>query len=90
MVFTMIPGTASTYSVDIEGLSGSFVVQELATVSAEEKKMAMPAPAAVTPALAPSPEPTPSRQINWWAIAGIFIVIAVAGYFIFFIRKKMK
>ena len=87
----MIPDTASTYSVDIEGLSGSFVVEELVIVSAEENKTAMPAPAAVTPALAPSPEPEPTPwQIKWWAIIGIFIVIAVAGYFIFFIRKKKE
>jgi LPXTG-motif cell wall-anchored protein len=52
----------------------------------------MPAPA-VTPALEPGtgPKPVPTSRINWWIIAGIFIIIAIAGLAsYYFIRKKRK
>ena len=88
-LFTIKLLTYLTCSVEIEGLSGSFTVVEPATVSAGEEVTIAPAPAAI-PALAPSPEPEPAPSpCWWWAIAGI-LVIATAGYDLFFIRKKKK
>ncbi len=92
IAFTTSEGTAGTYSVNIDGLFGSFVVKEEAPVPAEEEKIIMPSPA-VTPTLEPSPAPesVPSPQINWWTIVGIIIGIVIAGLAsFFFIRKRKK
>jgi len=92
VVFTMGPDTAGTYSVDIDGLSGSFAVKELVPAPAEEEKTAMPAPA-VAPAQEPGPAPeqAPMLPISGWTISGIIAAIAVVGLAsYFFIRKRRE
>jgi hypothetical protein len=87
-VFVIIPDAAGTYSVDIDGLSDSFVVIEIAPAPAEEEKMTVPAPA-VEPGT--EPEPVPTSRINWWLIAGIFIIIVFVSFAsYYFIRKRQK
>ncbi|HEY50543.1 MAG TPA: DUF4366 domain-containing protein, partial [Dehalococcoidia bacterium] len=88
VVFTKAQDRAGTYSVDIEGLSGSFVVTEIAPATAKEETAAMPAPA-----LEPGPasEPVPTQPSNLWMIVGIVAGIALAGLVsYYFIKKKRK
>jgi len=92
VVFAVIPDTAGTYSVDIDGLPGSFVVIEITPAPAEEEKMTAPAPA-VTPTMEPGPAPeqVPKPKVNLWTIVGIIVVTAIAGLAsYYFIKKKRK
>ena len=59
VTFTTSQDVAKTYSVDVYGLSGSFVVKA-------------PAPPAPPPPVPPPPvSPPPTAPINWWLIGGI-------------------
>ena len=67
VTFTTAKDAAGSYSVDVNGLSGSFTVK---------KPVPAPAPA---PAL-PAPLPTPAPQaINWWLVGGIIAAVIVVG-----------
>lgn len=85
VVFTTVKHTAGTYTVDIDGLLGSFVVKE-------EMPPPPPAPAPAPPAPAPViPEELPTPLINWWLIGGIIIGVVAAGLIYYFvIRKRIK
>ena len=67
VTFTTTQDAAETYSVSINGLSGSFIVK--------------PAPPPPVPPPPPPPEvPPPAKPINWWLIGGIMCgIIAVAA-----------
>ncbi len=78
ITFTITKDTAGSYPVEIHGLSGKFLIKEIAP---EPSLLPTPAetPAAPQdppPVLQPSPvsQPSPSRQINW-----SLIVIIIAG-----------
>ena len=86
VTFTMAQEKAGTYSVEIEGLSGSFVVKELVPATVKEETAAMPAPA-----VAPAPEPVPTPPVNPWTIVGIVAGIALIGLAsYYFIKKRRK
>ncbi len=59
VTFTTSQDVAKTYSVDVQGLSGSFVVTAAA------------APAPPPPVPPPPVLPPPTALINWWLIGGI-------------------
>lgn len=69
VTFTAAKDTADTYSVDVNGLGGSFTV-------IEEAAPAPPAPAAPAPPAPPAPAPPPPSAINW-AVVGPIIAVAV-------------
>ena len=77
--FGITADTARTYTVNVDGLSGTFVVKA--------------APAPTPPAPAPAPTPTPSvppvvppvippKPINWWLIGGIIASCTIIGVLI--------
>ena len=69
VAFTTTTDTAGTYSVDIDGLSGWFVV----------KGKIPPAPVPA-PAPAPAvPEVPPVPPINWWLVGGIIAAVIIIG-----------
>lgn len=76
--FSISRDTAGIYSVDVNGLTGSFEVKSAPAPPVE------PAPP-VTPV-----EPTPASPINWWLIGGISAAVVVAGSitYLFFIRRQ--
>ncbi|MFC2071921.1 hypothetical protein ACFLUU_04290 [Chloroflexota bacterium] len=74
--FTTAKNTAGTYTVDINGLTGSFTVREAQVVQ--------------EPSLPPPPAATPNKAtINWPVIGGIITAIVVISLLIFVrIRRR--
>ncbi|MBA7706726.1 hypothetical protein ES703_115583 [subsurface metagenome] len=65
VVFLTAKDTPGTYTVDVNGLSGSFAVEEMP-----------PMP----PAPPPAPlKPPPVAPINWWLIGGIIAAVIIIG-----------
>lgn len=83
VTFTTARDIAKTYSVDVNGLSGTFVVKEETSAPP-----ALPAPPATTAPPAPPPPaaapPTePAKAINWpvlWGVIGAAIAVGVATF----------
>jgi len=71
--FTVAKDKAGSYSVVVDGLSGSFTVA------------ALPAPP-TTPVVPPPPPPAPGP--NWPMIAGIIAAVVVVGLLIFFLVRR--
>jgi len=69
VTFTAAKDVADSYSVNVNGLTGSFTV-------IEEVAPAPPAPVAPAPPAPPAPAPPPPSAINW-AIVGPIIAVAV-------------
>jgi hypothetical protein len=90
VTFSVTSDIAGTCSVDINGLTGSFVVKEEVPLVAEEEILPIPAPM-------PAPIPTPAEAppvkppFNLWLIGGIIascvVVIGLLVYF-FVWRKR--
>jgi len=77
--FSVAKADAGTYSVALDGLSGSFhVITPVPIVTPE------PTP---TPTPTPTPEPTPT-PINWPILGGIIAVVALVGLLIFFVVRR--
>jgi len=79
VTFTTTKDVAGSYTVDINGLSGSFTVKE---------KPVPPPPPPVPPA-PPAPAPPPAPAINWPVIWGI-IGGVVAGVVIFLVVRRRR
>jgi hypothetical protein len=85
VTFTTVRDVAKTYSVDVNGLSGTFVVKE-ETPAPPPAPPASPAPTAppaapTPPAAAPPTEP--AKAINWpvlWGVIGVAIAVGVATF----------
>jgi len=85
VTFTTARDVAKTYSVDVNGLSGTFVVKE--ETSAPPALPAPPAPTAPPapppPAAAPPTATEPAKAINWpvlWGVIGAAIAVGVATF----------
>jgi len=82
VIFTVAKDVAKTYSVDVHGLSGTFVVREEAS--------APPVP----PAPPASPSPTaPAKAINWpvlWGVIGGMTAVGVTTFVLARRRAKRK
>jgi len=77
VTFTTSRDVAGTYSVDVNGLIGSFTVRE------------KPAPPPPPPPPAP-PAPPPTPAVNWSLIWGIIGGVVVVGIIIFLVARKRK
>jgi len=80
VIFTVAKDVAKTYSVDVHGLSGTFVVREEAP--------APPAPPAPPPAPA-----TPAKPVNWtilWGVIGGMTAIGVTTFVLARRRARRK
>ena len=75
VTFTTAKDVAGNYSVDVNGLSGSFTVKE---------KPAPPLP----PPPPPPPTPSPAPMVNWPVIWGIIGGVIVAGVIIFLVARR--
>jgi len=74
VIFTISKNVAKTYSVDVNGLPGTFVVKEEAP--------APPAPPALSTPATPAPT-APAKAINWpvlWGVIGAAIAVGVAVF----------
>ncbi len=78
VTFTTVKDVAKTYSVDVNGLSGSFTVKE------------KPAPPPPPPPPAPPPPLPPPPVVNWSLIWGIIGGVVVVGVIIFLVARKKR
>jgi len=81
VTFTTAKDVAGSYSVDVNGLSGSFTVKE---------KPAPPPTPTPTPSPTPVPTPTPTPGVNWPLIWGIIGGVVVVGVIIFLVVKRPR
>jgi len=80
VTFTTSKNVAGTYTVNVNGLAGSFVVK------------AAPAPP-TTPAPTPTPlapTPPPPTPINWWLIGGIIAAVIIIGVVVSLVVTRRK
>jgi len=83
VTFSVTKEEAGSYSVEVDGLKGSF------TVAPAPAPVPPPAPApAPAPAPPPAPAPAPSPPINWPVIGGIIGGVVVVGLLIFFLARR--
>jgi len=75
VIFTVAKDVAKTYSVDVHGLSGTFVVREEAP--------APPAPPAPPPAPA-----TPAKPVNWTILWGVIGGMTAVGITTFVLARR--
>jgi len=76
VTFTKAKDVAGSYSVDVEGLSGSFTVK------------AAPPPTPIPP---PIPIPIPDKPFNWLLVGGIIAAVVAAAVVAFFwIRRRAE
>ena len=80
VIFTTSRDVAGTYAVDVDGLSGSFIVKG---------KPALPPPPPVPTPPPPAPTPPPSPVVNWPVIGGIIGGVA-AGIVIFLVIRRRR
>ncbi|MBA7563940.1 hypothetical protein ES708_05602 [subsurface metagenome] len=83
--FSVTKEETGDYSVEVDGLKGSFTVAP-ALAPAPPPAPAPPAPP-VTPA-PPVPAPAPAPAINWPVIGGIIGGVVVVGLLIFFLARR--
>ncbi|HUV56557.1 MAG TPA: CARDB domain-containing protein, partial [Dehalococcoidales bacterium] len=74
VTFSVTREDAGSYSVAVDGLSGSFTV-------------AAPTPTPPPPPT-PTPTPTPETAINWLLVGGIIAAVVIVGLSIFFWLRK--
>ena len=77
VTFTILKDIAGTYSVDVNGLTGSFTVKEketavISTPSSDEET---------------SPPP-PTKEINWPVAYGVVAVLVAMGSLLFFLVRR--
>jgi hypothetical protein len=81
VVFTTAKNVAGGYSVEIDGISGSFAVKE---------KPAPPPPPPSAPEAPTAPTPSPALEIKWPLILGIAGGVVVVGLIILFVIRRRR
>ncbi len=79
--FTVSKEDAASYSVAVDGLSGSFTVVAPAPAPAPPP----PPPAPAPPAPPPAPAPAPAPPTNWPLIGGIIAAVVIVGLLLYFL-----
>jgi len=94
VTFTASKDVAGTYNVNVNGLTGTFVVKAIPAPPPAPAPAPPPAPAPAPPP-APAPAPpapppmAPPTAINWWLIGGIIgAVIVISIIVILVIRRR--
>ena len=103
VTFKISENIANIYSVNINGLLGSFVVKSAATPESEPESEPEPEP---EPESEPEPEPEsesepastttppaahtppPVRSINWPVVYGVVIALVAMGTLLFFLARR--
>ena len=78
VTFTIAKDKAGTYAVDIERLSGLFVVKEKVTLPTPPSTLEQP----------PAPSPAPAKLTSWPILSGIIVGVIVVGFLIFRIARR--
>jgi hypothetical protein len=77
VTFNILRNNPSYYSVDINGLSDSFIVKE------------NPSPA-LTPNQQSTPSPVPPKPTNWWLVGSIYLADIVLLVIILWLIKRRR
>lgn len=88
--FSVTTDTVGTYTVDVNGLTGSFVVKEKVVSVTAPPAIIPPAKPPAKPPLPPAPlSPPPSAEpTNWPLVGGIITGVIIFGLFIFFLMRR--
>jgi len=91
VIFTISKDIAGTYSVDVNGLTDSFVVKEaVATPAVAATPEPEPASTLTLPATH-TPPPThapPAKPINWPVASGVVAALVAMGSLLFFLARR--
>ena len=86
VTFTTTGDTAGTYTINVNGLSGTLVVKAPPAPAPAPAPPPTPAPPAPAPPVTP---PTPPTMVNWWLTGGIIAaVIVISVAIILMIRRR--
>lgn len=85
VIFKTTTDVAGTYTVDVDGLRGTFMVRE----KVPPTPLAPLMPQAPTPSPVPTPEPTPT-PISGWLIGGIVAAVVCIGVAVWFILTRRR
>ncbi|MFC1905015.1 CARDB domain-containing protein, partial [Chloroflexota bacterium] len=95
VTFTMSQDAAGSYTVDVNGLSGSFIVKEGVTPAPTPTPALAPAPTPKpTPVPVPTPTPTPTptpsllESVNWPILGGVIVAVLGVGGLIFYVIRR--
>ncbi len=77
VTFKVSENAAGIYSVNTDGLSGSFVVKPAA--------ISEPAPTSTSP---PTHTPPPAKPINWTVLSGVIAALVAMGSLLFFLARR--
>ena len=78
VTFTTVKDLAGTYTVDINGLTSTFVV----------KKEAQSLPVPPAPSTPPAESTTPAKPVNWPVLWGVIGGVIIVGSIIFLLARK--
>ncbi len=87
VTFTTSKDVAGSYSVAVDGLTGSFTVKAVPPPAPAPAPTPVPAPAP-TPVPAPAPTPTPEEPFNWPLVGGLIAGVVIAALFVFFWMRR--
>jgi len=82
VTFTTSKDIAGTYSVDVNGLTDSFVVREAAATPEPELEPAL----TLTPPAAHTPPP--AKPVNWPVVYGVVAALVAMGSLLFFLARR--
>ncbi len=85
--FSTTKDTAGTYLIDVNGLTGSFIVKERGEAPPTVTPPTVTPPTVTPPTPIPPITPTP---FNWWIIAPIMAAVAVVGSLYFFLYRRRQ
>lgn len=87
--FRITRDTVRTYTVDVNGLSGSFVVKEQAPSLTSPPTPPQPSPEPTLPPAPPLPPQPSAKPINWPLIGAVIAGVIVFSLLIFFLVKRL-
>jgi len=88
VTFTASKDAAGSYTVNVDGLSGTLVVKGVPPPPAPPPAPPPPAPPAPAPPVVPPAPPAP--PINWWLIGGIIAAVIIIGVVIWWVFGRRQ
>jgi len=91
VIFTISKDIAGTYSVDVNGVTDSFVVKEAVATPAVAAISEPESASTLTPPATHIPPPThtpPAKPINWPVACGVVAAVVAMGSLLFFLARR--
>ncbi len=87
VTFKISENIASIYSVNINGLTGSFIVKPVAISEPELAPISTPPPVTHTPPPV-THTPPPAKPINWLVVYGVVVALVAMGSLLLFLARR--